>query len=155
GARPMIAAGVLDHHRVEEVYGLHLTSLLPVGQVNARSGVSMASADFLEIEVTGRGGHGASPHLAVDPIAIAAQILLGLSQVVTSTVPALHAAVLTIGQFTAGGAPNIIPERAVLRGSLRTLRARDRQTLLERIAAYVQAIASAQRGKASLRSLGD
>jgi amidohydrolase len=155
GARPMIEAGILDHHRVEEVYGLHLTSLLPVGQVHARSGVSMASADFLEIEVTGRGGHGASPHLAVDPIAIAAQILLGLPQVVTSTVPALHAAVLTIGQFSAGGAPNIIPERAVLRGSLRALRARDRQTLLERIAGYVQSIARAQRGTASLRNLGE
>src|SRR6201995_1347195 len=97
GARPMIEAGVLDRPGVEGIYGLHLTSRTPLGRVEARPGVSMASADFLEIEVTGRGGHGASPHLAVDPIAIAAQILIGLPQVVTSTVPAQRAAVLTIG----------------------------------------------------------
>jgi metal-dependent amidase/aminoacylase/carboxypeptidase family protein len=75
--------------------------------------------------------------------------------VVTSTVPARHPAVLTIGQFSAGTAPNIIPERAILRGSLRTLGAKDRHRLLERIAAYVQAMAAAQRGQAAMRSLGD
>jgi amidohydrolase len=154
GAQPMIDAGVLDRHGIEEVYGLHLTSRLPVGRIEARAGVSMASADFLEIEVKGRGGHGAAPHLAVDPIAIAAQLLVGLQQVVTSTVPVQHAAVLTIGQFTAGTAPNIIPERAVLRGSLRTLRAEDRAAVLERLDAYVQAVATAQRAQATIRCLG-
>jgi amidohydrolase len=155
GARPMIETKVLDHHGVEEIYGLHLTSLTPVGRVEARSGVSMASADFLEIEVTGRGGHGAYPHLVVDPIAIAAQILTGLQQVVASTVPALRSATLTIGQFTAGTAANIIPERALMRGSLRTLSSRDRRELLERLGAYVQAVATAQRAQASLRTQGD
>jgi amidohydrolase len=154
GARPMIEAGVLDHHRVEEVYGLHLTSRLAVGRVEAGAGVTMASADFLEIEVNGRGGHGASPHLAVDPIAIAAQILVGLQQVVTSVVPAQRAAVLTIGQLAAGAAPNIIPAQAFMRGSLRALHAHDRRELLERLAAYVQAIAAAHRAQASLRTLG-
>jgi amidohydrolase len=154
GARPMIEAGVLDRHGVEEIYGLHLTSRVPVGRVEARSGVSMASADFLEIEVTGRGGHGALPHLAVDPIAIAAQILLGLPQLVASTVPAQRAAVLTIGQLTAGTAANIIPETALMRGSLRTLNADDRRELLARVAAYVQAMATAQRARAALRVPG-
>jgi amidohydrolase len=154
GARPMIEAGVLDDHRVDEVYGLHLTSRLQVGRVEVSPGVSMASADFLEIDVKGRGGHGAMPHLAVDPIAIAAQILLGLQQVVASTVPAQHAAVLTIGQFFAGGAPNIIPEHAVMRGSLRTLHASDRRALLERLGAYVQAMATAHRAQGSMRTLG-
>jgi amidohydrolase len=154
GARPMIRAGVLDRHGVEEVYGLHLTSRIPVGRIEARSGVSMASADFLEIEVTGRGGHGALPHLAVDPIAIAAQILIGLPQLVASTVAAQRAAVLTIGQLSAGTAANIIPERALMRGSMRTLNAGDRRELLERVAAYVQALATAQRARATLRSLG-
>ncbi len=154
GAKPMLEAGVLEHHRVEEIYGLHLSSRMPVGRVEATPGVSMASADFLEIEVTGRGGHGAAPHLAVDPIAIAAQILMGLQQVVTGTVPAQHAAVLTIGQFTAGTAPNIIPEHAFMRGSLRTLRASDRRDLLERLALYVKSMAAAHRATASLRTLG-
>jgi amidohydrolase len=155
GARPMLEARVLETHGVEEIYGLHLTSRTPVGKVEARSGVSMASADFLEIEVTGRGGHGAYPHLAVDPIAIAAQMLIGLPQLVASTVPALRSAVLTIGQFTAGTAANIIPERAVMRGSLRTLSARDRRELLDRLGAYVQAMATAQRAQAAVRTRGD
>jgi len=154
GARPMIETGVLDHHRVAEVYGLHLTSRIPVGRVEARAGVSMASADFLEIEVTGSGGHGAWPHLSVNPIAIAAQIMVGLQQVVMSTVPAQRAAVLTIGQMLAGTAPNIIPERAVLKGSLRTLLADDRSALIERVGAYVQAVAGAHRGRAVMRRLG-
>jgi len=154
GARPMIEAGILDHHRVDEVYGLHLTSRTPVGVVEARSGVNMASADFLEIEVIGSGGHGAYPHLSVDPIPIAAQILLGLQQLVAGTVPAQRSAVLTIGQFTAGTAHNIIPERALLKGSLRTLSARDRRELLERIGAFVHGIAAAQRARATLQTLG-
>jgi amidohydrolase len=154
GARPMIEAGVLDHHGVEEVYGLHLTSRVSVGRVAARSGISMASADFLEIEVTGRGGHGAYPHLAIDPIAIAAQILIGLPQLVTGTVPAQCPAVLTIGQFSAGTAANIIPERAFMKGSLRTLRASDRRELLERITAYVQGVAAAARARGSVHSIG-
>lgn len=155
GARPMIEARVLEDHGVEEIYGLHLTSRTPVGKVEARSGVSMASADFLEIEVTGRGGHGAYPHLVVDPIAIAAHMLVGLQQLVASTVPAQRSATLTIGQFTAGTAANIIPERAVMRGSLRTLSARDRRELLERLGAYVQAMATAQRAQAAVRTRGD
>jgi amidohydrolase len=153
GAGPMIAAGVLDTHGVDEIYGLHLATRLPVGRVEACPGVSMASADFLEIEVKGRGGHGASPHLVVDPIVIAAQILVGLQQVVTSCVPAQRAAVVTIGQFLAGAAPSIIPEQALLRGSLRTLRANDRRELLARLAAYVQAVATAHRGQASVRAM--
>jgi amidohydrolase len=154
GARPMIEAGVLDRHRVEEVYGLHLTSRLPVGRVEACAGVSMASADFIEVEVTGRGGHGASPHLAVDPIAIAAHILVGLQHAVTSTVPAQRAAVLTIGQFIAGTAPNIIPEAALMRGSLRTLSSVDRRELLERIASIAEGVAHGQRGRATVRTVG-
>jgi amidohydrolase len=152
GAQPLVDAGVLDG--VDEIYGLHLTSRLPVGRVEARPGISMASADVLEIEVRGRGGHGASPHLAVDPIAIAAQILLGLPQIVTTTVAAQHVAVLTFGQLAAGSAPNIIPELANMRGTLRTLRAEDRRLLLERIAAYVQAVAAGQRAHASMHTVG-
>jgi len=154
GARPMLEARVLETHGVEEIYGLHLTSRTPVGKVEARPGVRMASADFLEIEVTGRGGHGAYPHLSVDPIAIAAQILIGLQQLVVSAVPAQRSAVLTIGQFTAGTAANIIPERAVMRGSLRALSPRDRSELLERLGAYVQAMATAQRAHAAVRTRG-
>jgi amidohydrolase len=72
GAKPMIEAGVLDDPPVVEVYGLHLTTQTQVGQVSVRPGPAMASADFFDVEITGRGGHGAYPHLSVDPITVAA-----------------------------------------------------------------------------------
>ncbi len=153
GARPMLEAGVLDTHRVAEIYGLHLVSRLPVGRVEARAGVSMASADFLEIEVRGRGGHGASPGQTVDPIAVAAQILVGLQHVVRDAVADPDVALLSIGQFFSGSAPNIIPELAFMRGSLRALHARDRRELLARLHAYVDAIATASHARGSVRAL--
>ncbi len=154
GARRMIDAGVLERERVDEIYGLHLVSRQPVGRIEVTAGVSMASADFIDIEVRGRGGHGAMPHLAVDPIAVAAHILVGLQQLVRATVPAQDAAVLTIGQMAAGSAPNIIPETALLRGSLRALRERDRRALLDRLAPYCAAIAAGFGAGAEVRQIG-
>src|SRR5205807_3226691 len=78
GAKPMIEAGVLEQPRVEEIYGLHLTTQTPVGHVGIRPGPAMASADFFDIDIQGKGGHGAYPHLSIDPITVAANILLGM-----------------------------------------------------------------------------
>jgi amidohydrolase len=153
GARRMIESGVLERERVDEIYGLHLMSNLPVGRVELTDGVSMASADFIDIEIRGRGGHGAMPHLAVDPIAVAAHILVGLQQLVRATVQG--AAVLTIGQVEAGTAANVIPDTALLRGSLRALRERDRRALLERLSAFCAAIASGFRASASVGQVGE
>jgi amidohydrolase len=155
GARRMIESGVLERERVDEIYGLHLMANLPVGQVEVTDGVSMASADFVDIEIRGRGGHGAMPHLAVDPIAVAAHILVGLQQLVRATVPAREAAVLTIGQVEAGAAANVIPDTALLRGSLRALRERDRRALLERLRAFCAAIASGFGASAAVRQVDD
>jgi metal-dependent amidase/aminoacylase/carboxypeptidase family protein len=83
GAEPMIAAGALENPRVDEVYGLHLTTQTAVGQVGIMTGPAMASADFFDVTVTGRGGHGAYPHLSLDPITAAANILLGLQNLVS------------------------------------------------------------------------
>ena len=98
----MIAAGVLDNPRVEEIYGLHLTTQTPVGQVQVRPGPSMASADFFDVEVAGQGGHGAYPHLSIDPITAAANILLGMQNLVSREVAAQETAVLTVGQIVGG-----------------------------------------------------
>ena len=124
-------AGRTAHRRD---HGLHLISRLPAGQIEIAPGTAMASADSFELMVTGRGGHGASPHLAVDPIVIAAHVLIGLQQLVTTTVAAGDAAVLTIGELIAGSAPNIIPETAVMRGSLRALRAAEQTARVQRCA---------------------
>jgi amidohydrolase len=149
GARPMLEAGVLDTHAVEEIYGLHLTSRVPVGVIEACPGVSMAAADVLEIGVHGRGGHGASPELVINPIAIAAQILVGLSEVVGGSTSSL----LSIGQIIGGTAFNIVPDLATMKGSLRTLAATDRREILERLAAYVERIASEHRARATVREV--
>lgn len=154
GAKPMIAAGVLDNPRVEEVYGLHLTTQMPVGQVNVRPGPSMASADFFDVEVQGKGGHGAYPHLSIDPITVAANILLGMQNLVSREIAAQEPAVLTVGQIVAGTKHNIIPVTAVMRGSLRTFNQVIRDQVIERLGTFVTNIAHAYQAEAHLSFQG-
>jgi amidohydrolase len=155
GAKPMIEAGVLDNPRVDAVYGLHLTTQSAVGQVGVRPGPSMASADFFDVEITGRGGHGAYPHLSVDPITVAANILLGMQNLVSREVAAQETAVLTVGQIVAGTKHNIIPATAVMRGSLRTFAPAVRAQIKERLGAYARDIARAYRAEARLGFVGE
>jgi amidohydrolase len=150
GAEPMIAAGALDNPRVEEIYGLHLTTQTAVGQVGIVPGPAMASADFFDVTVTGRGGHGAYPHLSMDPITAAANILVGMQNLVSREVAAQETAVLTVGQFVGGTKHNIIPASAILRGSLRTFDEAVRAQIKSRLAAYAADIAKAYRTEARL-----
>lgn len=150
GAEPMIAAGALDDPRVDEIYGLHLTTQTAVGQVGAVPGPAMASADFFDVEVTGRGGHGAYPHLSMDPITAAANILLGMQNLVSREVAAQETAVLTVGQFVGGTKHNIIPATAVMRGSLRTFDEAVRAQIKTRLGDYAADIARAYRTEARL-----
>jgi amidohydrolase len=154
GARPMIDAGVLDDPRVDEVYGLHLTTQTPAGLVTARPGPTLASADAFEIEVRGQGGHGAYPHLSVDPVTAAAHILIGMQHLVAREVSAQETAVLTVGQIQGGTKNNIIPATAVMRGTLRTFDAGVRAQILARLGAFAADLARAYRAEAALK-LGD
>ncbi len=155
GAKLMIEAGVLKDPPVECVLGLHLSGREPVGEVMVRPGPSFASADFFDIEVKGQGGHGAFPHLSVDPITVAAHIVIGLQDLVSREIAAHEAAVLTIGQVESGNKHNIIPERAVLRGSIRTFKQQVRDQLVERLGAFASRIAQAYRAEAQLHLVGD
>jgi amidohydrolase len=155
GAKPMIAAGVLDNPRVEEVYGLHLTTQTPAGHVAVRPGPSMASADFFDVEVEGKGGHGAYPHLSIDPITVAANILLGMQNLVSREVAAKEPAVLTVGQIVAGTKHNIIPATATMRGSLRTFNQLVREQVVERLGTFVTHIAHAYQAEAHLSFQGE
>jgi amidohydrolase len=155
GAQPMIEAGVLENPRVQEVYGLHLTTQTPAGHVTVRPGPSMASADFFDVEVQGKGGHGAYPHLSVDPITVAANILLGMQNLVSREVAAQETAVLTVGQILAGTKHNIIPASAVMRGSLRTFNPVVRSQVVERLGTFVTDIAHAYQAEAHLTLQGD
>jgi amidohydrolase len=155
GAEPMIAAGVLERPHVDEVYGLHLTTQTPAGHVTVRPGPVMASADFFDVEVVGQGGHGAYPHLSIDPITAAANVLVGMQNLVSREVSAQETAVLTVGQFVGGTKHNIIPASAVLRGSLRTFAPHVRTQIKERLAAYARDIARAYRTEAHLSWMAD
>jgi amidohydrolase len=155
GAKPMIEAGVLENPRVDEIYGLHLGTQRPVGHVAICPGPTDASADFFDVEIQGKGGHGAYPHLSIDPITVAANILLGMQNLVSREVAAQEPAVLTVGQILAGTKHNIIPATAVMRGSLRTFNQTVREHILERLGTFVRSIAQAYQADAHLVFQGE
>jgi amidohydrolase len=148
GAKPMIEAGVLENPRVDEIYGLHLTTQDKAGTVNVRRGPTMASGDGFNVEVTGKGGHGAYPHLSVDPMTAAAHILIGMQSLVTKEVAAKETVVLSVGQIQAGTKNNIIPDKAVMRGTLRTFDLDVREQMLGRLQSFVSDMARAYRAEA-------
>ena len=150
GAKPMIEAGALDNPRVDEIYGLHLTTQDKAGTVNVRRGPTMASGDGFNVEVTGKGGHGAYPHLSIDPMTAAAHILIGMQSLVTKEVAARETVVLSVGQIQAGTKNNIIPDKAVMRGTLRTFDLDVREQMLGRLQSFVADMARAYRAEARL-----
>lgn len=153
GAEKMIRAGALENPHVETVLGLHLTTQFPAGHVAVKAGESMASADFFDVAVKGKGGHGAFPHLSIDPITVAAHIVIGLQDLVSREIPAQETAVMTVGQIEGGTKHNIIPETAVLRGSIRAYKRNVRDQLVERLGAFASRIAQAYRAEAHVQFL--
>ena len=121
GAEAMIEDGLFERFPVKGVYGLHNWPGLPIGQFAVARGPAMASADRLEIIVQGKGGHGAMPHLARDPIVAAAEIVLSLQTIVSRVIDPLEPAVLSITSIHAGEAFNVIPDTVEMRGTFRTL----------------------------------
>lgn len=118
GAIAMVEDGCLEG--VDAVFGTHLISNVPTGVYAYRSGNMMAAGDRFEIAIQGLGGHGASPHQTVDSITIGAQIINQLQHIVSRQVDPLKSAVLSIGSFHAGNAPNVIADTAVMTGTVRT-----------------------------------
>lgn len=118
GAKPMIEDGCLEG--VDVIYGAHVWSMDPVGKVGVKDGDTMAASDAFEIEIVGKGGHGATPHLTVDPLVVGSQLVLNLQQIVSRRVDPLKPAVVTVGSFHSGEAFNVIPNSAKLKGTVRT-----------------------------------
>lgn len=123
GAIGMIEAGALENPRVHRIFGLHVNPSLSTGTVGVKSGVLMASPDDFLIKIKGRGGHGAKPHLAVDPITVAAQVILALQNIISRRVDPLEPTVLSFGSIHGGEVYNVIPEEVVIKGTIRTLEA--------------------------------
>jgi amidohydrolase len=141
GARPLVEAGAMDG--VDFVYGCHLWTPLEYGRVAAVPGPFMAAADFFTLAISGQGGHGGLPHLATDTVAIAAAVVTNLQQIVARRIDPLAAAVVTIGSFHAGEAPNVIPGRAELSGTARSFDPAVRARLRELVEDVVRGVCSA------------
>lgn len=120
GAEEMIKDGLFERFPMDEVYGLHNMPDVPVGTFLVMPGTVTAAYDAFDIEVRGKGGHGAMPELAVDPIIAASALVLALNTIVARNIAAARPAVLTVGHIGAGDAHNVIPEIATLRGSCRS-----------------------------------
>ncbi|MFO6448321.1 M20 family metallopeptidase [Erythrobacter sp. NE805] len=130
GARFMIEDGLLDP-LPDAAFALHVMPNAPHGVLSARAGAMLASSDRFIVEVTGRGGHAAMPHDALDPVPVACEIVLALQTFVARRIPVADPAVLTVGQIVAGTTDNVIADTARLLGTIRTLSPRSRGTMLE------------------------
>ena len=120
GAQAMISDGVLDAPKVDAAFGIHLWNDLPVGTVGIMPGPVMASVDQFEIAIVGRGGHAAAPHQTIDPVLVAAHVVTALQSLVSRRRDPLSEAVVSVTEVHAGRAFNVIPDRADLRGTVRT-----------------------------------
>jgi amidohydrolase len=146
GAKMMIAEGALERPTPQAIFGLHVTSRLPVGVVGYRPGPTMASSDSLKITVQGRQTHGAAPWMGVDPIVTAAQVVLGLQTVVSRTIDLTEEpAVVTLGTIRGGVRENIIPDSVEMRGTIRTFNEAMRDDIHERVTTLAEAVSRGSR----------
>ena len=133
GAAAMIKDGLMDRFRIEQVYGMHNSPGLPVGAFAIRPGPIMAATDGIDIRIEGHGGHAARPHICIDPVLVGAQLVVALQSIVSRNVDPLESAVISVCEFHAGSASNVISQTAELRGTVRTLKADVRDLMEKRV----------------------
>jgi amidohydrolase len=150
GGREMVSDGMMDRFKVEEVYGMHNYPGIPLGDFAIRPGPIMAAADRVTIDIEGLGGHAARPHTTIDTILVGAQIINQLQSIVARNVNPLESAVISITQFHAGTADNIIPQTVQLRGTARSLTPQTRDLVERRMHEVIQGTAKLYGAKAKL-----
>ncbi len=152
GAREMMREGLFERFPVESVYAMHNWPQLPAGQIGLNAGAMMAAADQVEIRISGRGGHGAHPHLAIDPVLIAGHVITAVQSLVARNVAPLDQAVVSLCALRAGepGAFSVIPAEAVLTGTVRSFRPEVQQLIQDRLTALVESLALGFGGSASV-----
>ena len=145
GAKAMIEDGLFERFPADEVYALHNWPALPAGMIGLRPGPMMAAADRIEITIDGRGGHGAHPHLTVDPVLVAGHIITAAQSIVSRNVSPVDTAVISICSMQGGhpGAMSVVPSTAHLVGTVRTFRPTTQDLIERRLKELVQSIASA------------
>jgi amidohydrolase len=142
GGKAMVQDGMMERFGVEQVYGMHNFPGMPVGEFAIRPGPIMAAADRLTIEIEGKGGHAARPHLSIDTVLVGAQIINQIQSIVSRNVDPLQAAVVSICMFQAGSTDNVIPQTALLKGTARSLDPKVRDLLEARLHAVIEGTAT-------------
>jgi amidohydrolase len=145
GAKKMIDDGALENPHVDRTFALHLFSGLDVGKIGVRDGAFFASADEFDLTIRGKGGHGAMPQLAVDPIAAGAYVVTLLQSIVSREVAPKDPAVITVGQFVSGTTFNVIPDEAKMKGTVRAFDAAVRASMPERMVRIIRGLAESLR----------
>ncbi len=145
GAKKMIDDGALEHPHVDRTFALHLYSGLDVGKIGVRDGAFFASADEFDLTVRGKGGHGAMPQLAVDPVMAGAYLITMLQTIVSREIAPKDPAVITVGQFVSGTTFNVIPDEARMRGTVRAFDPWVRKSMPERMERILKGLAESMR----------
>ena len=143
----MIRDGALLNPTPSSIIGQHVMPLVPVGKIGFREGMYMASSDEIYLKVIGKGGHGAAPELTIDPVVIAAHIIIALQQVISRNASPKQPTVLTFGRIIGEGATNIIPDEVNIAGTFRALNEVWRKEGLQKITKMAESIAEGMGGK--------
>ncbi len=147
GASYMIRDGALENPRPTNIIGQHVFPLLPVGKIGFREGMYMASCDEIYLKVIGKGGHGAAPELAIDPIVIASHIIIALQQIISRNASPKQPTVLTFGNIIGKGATNIIPDEVNIAGTFRAMNEVWRASALQKIKKMAESLAEGMGGR--------
>lgn len=147
GALPMIEAGVMENPKVDAVFGLHVFPEGRPGTYFVKKGVASSNSDSAKIKITGKGGHGASPEKAVDPVFVAMYVGLGMQSIVSRNISPMDSAVVSIGSINSGTAANIIPDKAEMKLSIRSFNKETRDLLHKRVIEIAEGVSNSMGAK--------
>jgi hippurate hydrolase len=150
GALAMIEDGLMDRFGIDQVYGMHNGPGIPIGSFAIKAGPVMAATDAIDIRIEGVGGHAARPHKSIDSVLVGAQLVNALQSIVSRTIDPLESAVISMCEFHAGNARNVIPQTAELKGTVRTLTAEIRDLVEKRVREVVSGVAQMTGAKIEL-----
>ena len=150
GAAAMIKDGLMERFAIDQVYGMHNGPGIPVGSFAIRSGPIMAATDAIDIRIEGHGGHAARPHKCIDSVLVGAQLITALQSIVSRSIDPLDSAVISMCEFHAGNARNVIPQTAELKGTVRTLTEEVRSLVEKRVHEVVAGVAQITGAKIDL-----
>jgi hippurate hydrolase len=150
GAKAMIEDGLMDRFGIDQVYGMHNGPGIPIGSFAIRPGPVMAATDSIDIRIEGHGGHAARPHKCIDSVLVGAQVINALQSIVARSLDPLDSAVVSMCEFHAGNARNVIPQTAELRGTVRTLTPEVRVLVEKRVREIISGVAQITGAKIDL-----